>query len=214
VGIDRGGAYQRVVTKEIPKADIVFNTFHLVANLNEAIDAVRRLAWNEADENQKHFIKGQRYNLFRAWDRQTTEQQWTLRALLDAHENLNVAYVLKEAFGHVWDYVSAKAAENYLRTWVSLAEDSGLPALQRFARGVWRARAGVIAFCRHKVTNAHIEAFNNQIARVLHTIVWSEESAILVSANAGSIRVCKSAVEPKKRPKERTYGVAGIIGRR
>ena len=136
MGIDRGGAYQRVVTKEIPKADIVFNTFHLVANLNEAIDAVRRLAWNEADENQKHFIKGQRYNLFRAWDRQTTEQQWTLRALLDAHENLNVAYVLKEAFGHVWDYVSAKAAENYLRTWVSLAEDSGLPALQRFARGV------------------------------------------------------------------------------
>lgn len=168
VGIDRGGAYQKVITKEIPKADIVYDKFHLIANLNQAIDAVRRAAWNEAAEDQKAFIKGQRYNLFRAWDRQTIDQKWTLKSLLDVNENLNAAYILKEAFGHVWDYTYPKAAENYLRTWVAWAEDTGLSALQRFARGVWKAKDGVIAFCRHTVTNGKIESLNNQIARILH----------------------------------------------
>lgn len=168
VGIDRGGAYQRVVSEEIPDAQIVYDKFHLVANLNEAIDDVRRNEWQKASMENKSYIKGQRYNLFRLWERSTPEQQWSLRALLNSNENLNAAYVLKEAFGCVWDYVYPKAAENYLRNWVAWAEDTGLPALQRFARGVWKVRGGVIAYCKHRITSGKIESFNNQIARLLH----------------------------------------------
>ena len=168
VGIDRGGAYQKVVTEEIPEASIVYDKFHLVANLNQAIDEVRRSEWNKASKENKSFIKGQRYNLFRPWGRSTEDQQWSLKSLFEVNENLNAAYILREAFGSVWDYTYPKAAENYLRNWVAWAEDSGLPALRRFARGVWRVRAGVIAFCKHHITSGKIEAFNNQIARLLH----------------------------------------------
>lgn len=168
VGIDRGGAYQKVVAEEIPQADIVFDKFHLVANLNQVIDTIRRQEWNAAPHDRKAFIKGQRYNLFRSWDRSTVEQQWSLKSLLDSNDNLNVAYVLKEAFGCVWEYVYPKAAENYLRNWVAWAEDTGLSALQTFARGVWKVRKGVIAYCKHQITSGKIEAHNNQIARLLH----------------------------------------------
>lgn len=168
VGIDRGGAYRKVITEEIPDAAIVYDKFHLIANLNQAIDEVRRDEWRKAEVEEKSFIKGQRYNLFRPWDRATLEQRWSLKALLDRNDNLNAAYVLREAFGCVWDYVYPKAAENYLRNWVSWAEETGLPALQTFARGVWRVRDGIIAYCKHHVTSGKIEAFNNQIARLLH----------------------------------------------
>ena len=168
VGIDRAGSYKKAIEEHLPDAAIVFDKFHLVANLNQAIDEVRRASWRVASKEDKAFIKGQRYNLFRAWDRSTPEQQWSLTRLFNANADLNAAYILREAFGHVWDYAYPKCAENYLRTWVAWAEETGIPALQRFSRGAWRARAGIIAFCKHGITNGKIEAFNNQIARVLH----------------------------------------------
>lgn len=168
VGIDRSGSYQKAIEEHLPNAEIVYDKFHLVANLNAVIDEIRREAWRKADPEEKRFIKGQRYNLFRAWERSTADQRNSLRALLDANEELNVAYIMREAFSQLWTYVYAKAAENYLRKWVSWAEESEIKPLQRFARGLWRARKGIISFARQSVTNGRIEALNNQIARLLH----------------------------------------------
>jgi len=41
-GIDRAGACQSVVEKYAPKAQIVYDKFHIVANLNTAVARVRR----------------------------------------------------------------------------------------------------------------------------------------------------------------------------
>lgn len=168
VGIDRGGAYQKVVKAEIPDAAVVYDKFHLIANLNDVLDKIRRAAWRSADADTKSIIKGQRYNLFRLWDRSTIEQRTSLRTLLDMNHDLNIGYVLKEALGQLWEYTYPKAARNYLRKWVAWAEESEVEPLQQFARGLWRAREGIISYCRNKVTNGKIEAFNNQIARILH----------------------------------------------
>ena len=48
VGMDRAGAYKSVVSHYAPKAAIVFDKFHLVANYNQAIDNVRRSEWRGA----------------------------------------------------------------------------------------------------------------------------------------------------------------------
>jgi len=168
VGIDRSGSYQKAIEENVPNAEIVYDKFHLVANLNAVIDEIRRDAWRKATAEDKAFIKGQRYNLFRAWERSTDDQRASLQALLDLNADLNVAYVMKEAFSQLWTYVYAKAAENYLRKWVSWAEESAIAPLQRFARGLWRARKGIISFAKQSVTNGKIEALNNQIARLLH----------------------------------------------
>lgn len=65
VGIDRSGAYRAAVEEYLPKADIVFDKFHLVANLGEVIDKIRRRTQAQADVEGRAFLKGQRYNLLR-----------------------------------------------------------------------------------------------------------------------------------------------------
>jgi len=65
VGIDRAGAYKAVIEEELAHADIVYDKFHLIANYNAVIDKIRRGEWRAAGEQDKTFIKGQRYNLFR-----------------------------------------------------------------------------------------------------------------------------------------------------
>ena len=167
VGIDRNGAYARVVEEETD-AEIVYDKFHLTKNLGEAIDQVRRTEVAQANKEEKRVVKGQRYNLLRRAETLTEDQSKSLDALLQVNESLHAAYVLKEAFRALWDYVYPKNAEKYLRRWCDWAVESGLAPLVRFAKGLLRDRRGVLAHFRHGITNGPIEAFNSIIGRVIY----------------------------------------------
>jgi len=167
VGIDRAGAYKAVIEEELPHAEIVYDKFHLIANYNEVIDKIRREEWRAAGEQNKTFIKGQRYNLFRNPDNLKPEQEASLKELLAMNENLNKAYVLKDALKVLWTYTYAKSADKYIDKWISWAVETGIEALQKFARGLDRARDGILAFCKHRITSAKIEAFNATIGRIV-----------------------------------------------
>jgi hypothetical protein len=49
VGIDRSGGYRAAVEQYLPTADIVFDKLHLVANLGQVIDKIRRRTQAQAD---------------------------------------------------------------------------------------------------------------------------------------------------------------------
>jgi len=167
VGIDRAGAYKAVVEEELPHAKIVYDKFHLIANYNEVIDKIRRAEWRAAGEQDKTFIKGQRYNLFRNPENLKPEQERSLKELLAMNENLSKAYVLKDALKVLWTYKYAKSASKYFDKWISWAMETGIETLQKFARGLDRARDGILAFCKHRITSAKIEAFNATIGRIV-----------------------------------------------
>lgn len=167
VGMDRAGAYKAVVSEYIPNAKIVFDKFHIVSNYHEAIDKVRRSEWNKAEDENKDFIKGQRYNLFKNPENLTDAQTIELNALLDLNKPLNEAYILKDALKVIWTYVYPKSAEKYLDKWIGWAKETALPPLVQFAKGLDRDRKEILAFIRHRVTSAKLEAFNATIARIV-----------------------------------------------
>ena len=98
VGIDRSGAYRAAVELYLPNADIVFDKFHLVANLGEVIDKIRRRTQAQADAEGCALLKGQRYNLLRNRENLTADGRADLKELLAANRDLSVVYVLKDAF--------------------------------------------------------------------------------------------------------------------
>lgn len=167
VGMDRAGAYKAVVGEEIPRAQIVYDKFHLIANYNEVIDKIRRAEWRAAEEKDKTFIKGQRYNLFRNPENLKPAQKVSLEKLLAINENLNKAYILKDALKVLWTYKYAKSAGKYLQKWVAWAMETGIEVLQKFACGLEKARNEILASCKHGITSARIEAFNATIARIV-----------------------------------------------
>ena len=167
VGMDRSGAYKSVVTKAVPHAAIVYDKFHIVANYNKAIDEVRRSEWHKADEEHKSFIKGQRYNLFRNPENRKPEQTADLNTLLLLNESLFKAYILKDALKVLWTYVYPKSASKYLDKWTTWAKETGLVPLIKFAKGLDRDRKELLAFIRHRITSAKLEAFNATIARIV-----------------------------------------------
>jgi transposase len=168
VAIDRNGAYYQVVKEHLPKADIVFDRFHLIANYHAVIDKVRRAEWRKARAKDKAVIKGQRYNLFRnPWNR-TPKQTRDLMALLHVNRNLGVVYILKDALRKLWTYKRRKWAAKYLAKWCRWAAVSGVEAVRRFARSLLRAKEEILNFCTHRITLGPLEAFNNVVSRIIH----------------------------------------------
>lgn len=168
VGIDRSGAYRAAVELYLPKADVVFDKFHLVANLGEVIDKIRRRTQAQADAEGRALLKGQRYNLLRNRENLSSDGRAELKELLAANRDLSVVYVLKDAFKQVWTYTYRKCADKCLSRWIAMATESGIAELKRFANGLVEAKEQILNFCQHRITSARIEAFNTLISRVIH----------------------------------------------
>lgn len=59
-------------------------------------------------------------------------------------------------------------ATRKLRRWCATVLASGIGPLCRFARGLLKDLHPAAAFFRHRITSGPIEAFNNQISRLIH----------------------------------------------
>ena len=165
---DRSGAYVEATREALPQAEIVYDKFHLIQNLNKAIDTLRRQEMAKANQDEKRVLKGQRYNILRNWETLRRKASDALDAALAINQPLFTGHVLKEQFRWAWTYVYPNSARKYLEYWCGMAEESELRPLVDFARGLRRDLGGVVAFFRHKLTNGPIEAFNSIIGRTIY----------------------------------------------
>jgi len=163
-----GQILKKPISKQIPEAKIVYDKFHIVSNYNDVIDEIRRKEWHLAEETEERaFIKGQRFNLFKNPCNLKFDQNKSLKELLDMNVNLHSAYVLKDALKNVWTYTSEAWAGKYLDKWIGWANETGIDELIRFAKGLNRARDGLLSYCKHQITSAKIESFNATIKRII-----------------------------------------------
>lgn len=169
VCIDRNGAYRSVLREQLPGAEVVHDRFHVIANLNAALDEVRRSEWRAACADGKKVIKGSRFLLAAASENLDSNGFARLAELSALNSNISTAYILKEEFRHIYAVAtSPRSGATRIRRWCKLVEASGIVPLLRFARGILRDLAAITAFFRHRITSGRIESFNNQIARLIH----------------------------------------------
>jgi transposase len=172
VGIDRAGVYQAVISEWLPKADIVYDDrFHLVMNVNPAVDEVRRSQWRQASGEGRKLLKGHRFLVPSNRDNLDSSGEEKLRKLMEANEVLATAYVLKEQFRVIFTFRTMGWAQRALKDWCEMASTSGLPPFKRLARGFMAQSARVCGFVKHGLTSGMIEGFNNLVARIVDKAV-------------------------------------------
>lgn len=168
VGIDRSGAYQSSIEAHLPGAAIVYDRFHLMMNLNQAVDQVRREQWREASEQDRSVIKGSRFLLLAHAENLSDTGEQRLHELLRANEELSMAYQLKEQFKGIFQYQKQGWALRALDQWCAMAQASDLSPFQRLAKGLMKQRERVCGFVKHRLTSGKIEGFNNLLSRIIH----------------------------------------------
>jgi len=166
--MDMWKAFRASTKHNAPEADILFDKFHVLRHLGEAIDKVRRAEYKRLSGKERQFVKGQKYTLLSRRRNLTSSGRASLKILLSANKRLNTAYVLKEAFGQLWDYRTERGARRFFDNWRDALKWQRLKPYEKFAAMIERHWSGVAAYCRpeNKVALGFVEGLNTKI-RVL-----------------------------------------------
>ena len=151
-----------------PQASILFDKFHVLRHLGDALDQVRKREYARVSGRQRRFIKGQKYTLLAHRENLTLSGRRALKTLLAANKRLNTAYLLKESFGQLWDYGREGWARRFFEHWRAALKWQRLEPYEKFAAMIDRHWDGIAAYCRpeNKVALGFVEGLNNKI-RVL-----------------------------------------------
>jgi len=148
-----------------PNAAILFDKFHVLRHLGEALDKVRKSEYARLSGHQRRYIKGQKYTLLSRWDNLTLESRQALKILLAANKRINTAYLLKESFGQLWSYEREGWARRFFENWRASLRWQRLKPYERFAEMIDRHWDGIAAYCKpeNKVSLGFVEGLNNKI---------------------------------------------------
>jgi transposase len=149
-------------------AAILFDKFHILRHLGEALDKIRKMEYARVTGDQRKFIKGQKYVLLSHRENLTGEGKRSLKLLLKANKRLNTAYILRESFDQLWTYNSGVWARKFFDNWNAQLRWQRLEPYEKFAKLVERHWDGIAAYCKpeNKVALGFVEGLNNKI-RVL-----------------------------------------------
>jgi transposase len=166
--MDMWKAFRNATHQHAPWASILFDKFHVLRHLGEALDTVRKSEYARLSGQDRRFIKGQKYTLLSHKANLTLDGRRALRTLLQANKRLNTAYLLKESFGQLWDYQTERWARRFFDQWCAALKWQRLEPYQKFAVMINRHWDGIAAYCHpeNKVALGFVEGLNNKI-RVL-----------------------------------------------
>ena len=186
VSADAAAWIAEVVAERAPQAVRCADPFHVVAWAGEALDQVRRQAWNAARGAVSRRTAGRaggaaqaiaraRYALWKNPENLTARQREQLAWIARTDPRLHRAYLLKEGLRHVFA-VKGQDGKHALDRWISWARRCRIPAFVKLQRRIVRHRPAIEASLDHGLSQGLIESTNTKI-RLLTRIAFGFRSA-------------------------------------
>jgi len=107
--MDMWATYAKLVREHAPNAKILFDRFHIVKHLNEAVDAVRRELWRQLRSKEKVEVKGTRWLLLKNPWNLTNDQKERLSTLVRWNSPLVRDWYIEGSLSTVLDLQAAVA---------------------------------------------------------------------------------------------------------
>ena len=171
VSIDMNGGYEKAIRQGLPDAQICFDPFHVVQLAGRAVDDVRRAEWNTAGKSKTghgRWVKGLRWSLLKAPERQTVRQLAALHEVSSANRRLYRAFLLKEELRLLYHLPDPALAEAHLTAWLAWASRSKLKPFVKLARTLRARREGILAAIRLELSNGRMEGLNSKVRLLSH----------------------------------------------
>jgi len=163
--MDMWKPFRNSTRRNVPQAAILFDKFHIMRNLGEALDQIRKSEYARLSGKKREFIKGQKYTLLSHRENLTMNGRAALKKLLKANKRLNTAYLLKESFGQLWEYKKEGWARRFFDNWCAALKWQRLKPYEEFAQMIESHWEGIVAFSQweEKVSLGFVEGLNNKI---------------------------------------------------
>jgi transposase len=143
---------------EFPKSAIVFDRFHIVKLLNEAMDEVRK-----KERIQHQLLKNHRYTFLKNEKNLTPNQKEQRNEILELLPIIGEAYRFKELFNDLWEFNEKEQAAGFLAFWCDLVEEGKIIPFKNFVKTIKAHWSGITNYFESKISNGVLEGINNKI---------------------------------------------------
>lgn len=163
---DMWKAYLKVIAKKLPHALHILDRFHIVMQLNKAVDQVRREeAKRLKRQGYEDVLHKGRYCFLKNPDNLTRNQHLKLKDMLQYDLKSVRAYLLKESFQAFWQYRSPQWAQWFLNKWCARAMRSKLEPIKKFVKTLRRHEPLLMNYFKAKkaFSSGAVEGLNRKI---------------------------------------------------
>ena len=172
IATDMWEPYLLAIRAAVPDADrkIVFDRFHIMQHVTEAVDKVRR---REHRALEKAHGESPLTGTKRLWLYSEENLPDHYRPEFERLKALDLkvgrAWAIKENLRALWDYQAPGWARRFFQRWFWWGTHSRLEPVREVAHMLKRHLDNIITYAKHRLTNAVAEGLNSKIQGVIKT---------------------------------------------
>ncbi len=168
VALDMWDPYIASVVEHIPggRDKIVFDRFHVMKNMGEAVNNVRKGEHRELRAEGDETLVGSKYLWLYSEENLPEKHNERFNALRKLNLKTARAWAIKESLRELWSYQTERWGMWHWRRWYNWATHSQLKPVIAVARMMKRRLANVMTYFTHRITNAVSEGLNSKIQTI------------------------------------------------
>ncbi|MBW1941784.1 MAG: ISL3 family transposase [Deltaproteobacteria bacterium] len=168
IAMDMWDPYIAATKDLVPDAEtkIVFDRFHVIGQVTNALDKVRRQEHKMLMAKGQECLKGTKHLWLMNEERIPDWRKGEFDEIRKMKLKTGRAWAIKESLRHFWDYSYPKNAEKYFKRWYFWATHSRLKPMIKAAKTLKRHLPNILTYFKHHITNAVTEGLNSKIQTV------------------------------------------------
>ena len=166
VAMDMSAPYEAAVKARLPNADIIFDKFHIVRHLADAVDSVRKAEHARLQKKGDDRLKKTKYLWLKGFESMSDEAKAKLEDLRRQSLDVAKAWHVKNMFTDFWTRRDKDFARRFFDFWYNEALSVKLRPMRKVAEMLKRHLENIVTYFDCYITNAITEGFNSKIQAI------------------------------------------------
>ena len=158
VSCDLSISFVSGVEEHLPRANIVYDRFHLVKMANDALDKIRSA--NQINGQRHKWI---RFSLLRNSADLSDEDKEKIFNIKEDNAVIGRAYEMKESLLQLYDYPDMSSAAEHIRQWLEWVAEEGERKMKDLGKTVSEHRQKILNWYNGGMSNGFLEGLNGMI---------------------------------------------------
>jgi transposase len=166
VAMDMSAPYEAAVESRLPNADIIFDKFHIVRHLADAVDSVRKTEHARLQKKGDDRLKKTKYLWLKGFESMSDDAKAKLEDLRRQSLDVAKAWHIKNMFADFWTRRDKDFARRFFDFWYNEALSVKLRPIRKVAAMLKRHLENIVTYFDCYITNAITEGFNSKIQAI------------------------------------------------
>lgn len=169
VTVDMWKPFKASIEKNLINAKIVYDKFHIIKHLSDAVDKVRKQENKALVKDGNDNLKQTKYIWLKNKENWTLKQEELFKNLMNMNLKIGYAWSLKEFFKMFWNIRNVKIAKLFLKIWNKEVIESQLQPIIKFSEMINEHIDGILNYIDFNITNAFAEGMNSKIQHLIYS---------------------------------------------